>query len=266
MFVNLGLIGNPVFHTLSPVIHNSFFYNSGICGGYTTYNVELKDLDELINHFKRYNFLGVNVTVPYKKEVIRFCDELDSSAEIIGAVNTLKFIDNKIIGYNTDIYGFEKLMDSTGISIDNKDVLLLGAGGASRAIIPYLNKHNLTSLTIANRTLSSANELSKLYNQNFFTCNLSDLKSKEYNVVINSTSIGVDGSSFPDYGYIVTDMAIDLIYKPFETSFLSLYSNKNIVKENGLLMLIYQAAKSFSIWTETDINVDIEYLKKIIYK
>ena len=263
MFINLGLIGNPVFHTLSPVIHNSFFYNSGLCGGYTTYNVHINDLSNLIDHFKKYNFLGVNVTVPYKQEVIKYCDELDESAETIGACNTLKFTNNKIIGYNTDIYGFEKLMDLSNVSINNKSVLLLGAGGASRAIIPYLNKHNPKEVTFANRTIDSALNLSKLYMNNSNVSNLEEINLKKYNVVINSTSIGVDGSSFPDFGFKVDEMAVDLIYKPINTPFLSLY--KNIVTVNGLNMLIYQAAKSFSIWTEKEITPDIEYLKKIIY-
>ena len=266
MYINLGLIGNPLQHTFSPVIHNYFFYKTSLCGGYTCFEAEKENLDALINMFKEYKFSGVNVTVPYKQEVIKYCSHLDITAKNIGAVNTLHFTEEGIIGHNTDIFGFHMMLESNGIDTANKRVLLLGAGGASRAVIPYLHFKTPALFVIANRTIEKAEELAYLYNNGAEICFLDNLKGEKFDIVINATSIGVKGEQFIDYGFEVKEATIDMIYKPKVTPFLSLYSSKNIKLVNGLSMLIYQAAGSFNIWTGKNIDIDMQYFENIVYK
>lgn len=266
MYINLGIIGNPLHHTFSPFIHTYFLYETKLCGGYTCYETSFEKLDSVINMFMEYNFTGVNVTVPYKQEVIKYCSELDITAKEIGAVNTLHFTENGIIGHNTDIFGFHMMLESSGISTINKRVLLLGAGGASRAVIPYLCLNTPLSFTIANRTVEKAEELAYLYNNEVDVCTLSDLKGESFDIVINATSLGVKGEPFIDYGFSIAEAAIDMIYKPKLTSFLSLYKNKNVKLINGLSMLVYQAAGSFNIWTGKEIVPDMQYFESIVYK
>lgn len=266
MYINLGLIGNPLTHTFSPFIHNYFLYKSGLCGGYTCYDISLEELEETIIMFQKFHFKGVNVTVPYKQEVMQFCSELDITAKSVGAVNTLHFTDKGIIGHNTDIFGFHMMLETSGINTSNKTVLLLGAGGASRAVIPYLLMNKPKNFVIANRTLEKAQDLSLLYDNNADICNLDDLQGLEFDVVINATSMGVKGEPYTDYGFKVKEAAVDMIYKPQITSFLSIYSKYDIKLVNGLAMLIYQAAGSFNIWTGKDIIPDMEYFNKAVYK
>ena len=203
MYINLGLIGNPLTHTFSPFIHNYFLYKSGLCGGYTCYDISLEKLEETIIMFQKFHFKGVNVTVPYKQEVMQFCSELDITAKSIGAVNTLHFTDNGIVGHNTDIFGFHMMLETSGINTLNKKVLLLGAGGASRAVIPYLLMNKPEYFVIANRTLEKAQNLSLLYDNNADICSLDDLHGLEFDIVINATSMGVKGERYTNYGFKV---------------------------------------------------------------
>lgn len=266
MYTNLGLIGNPLSHTFSPFIHNYFLYKAGICGGYTCYDIESYELEDIILMFQRYHFTGVNVTVPYKQAVMNYCAELDITAQNIGAVNTLHFTDNGIIGHNTDIFGFHMMLETSAVNTTNKRVLLLGAGGASRAVIPYLTINRPDYFVIANRTVEKAQDLSLLYDNKADILKLDELKGLEFDIVINATSMGVKGEPYTDYGFTIKEAAVDMIYKPKITSFLSLYSKNNIKLINGLPMLIYQAAGSFNIWTGCDITPDMEYFNKAVYK
>ena len=266
MYINLGLIGSPLNHTFSPFIHNDFLYKSSLCGGYTCYDISIEELEETIMMFQKFHFKGVNVTVPYKQEVMQFCSELDITAKSIGAVNTLHFTDNGIIGHNTDIFGFYMMLETSGINTLNKKVLLLGAGGASRAVIPYLLMNKPEYFLIANRTLEKAEDLSLLYEDDIDICRPDDLQGLEFDIVINTTSMGVNGEPYTDYGFKIKEAAVDMIYRPQMTSFLSLYSKDNIKLVNGLAMLIYQAAGSFNIWTGCDIIPDMEYFYKAVYK
>ena len=158
------------------------------------------------------------------------------------------------------------MFETSGINTLNKKVLLLGAGGASRAVIPYLLMNKPEYFLIANRTVEKAKDLSSLYDNNADICSLDDLQGLEFDIVINATSMGVKGEPYTDYGFKINEAAVDMIYKPQMTSFLSLYSKNNIKLVNGLAMLIYQAAGSFNIWTGCDIIPNMEYFNKAVYK
>lgn len=266
MYLNLGIIGMPLKHTLSPLIHSYFLNETGLCGGYNCYDTIIDDLPDLINFFQKYSFIGVNVTVPYKEEIINFCDELDITAQEIGAVNTLHFIDNKIIGHNTDIFGFHMMLENNNISTLGKRVLLLGAGGASRSVIPYLHLNPPREFIIANRTIEKAENLAFLYGDYVDIADLSSLKGMEFDIVINTTSMSLKGEPFQDFGFCIKEAAIDMIYTPQETPFLALYKDKNIKRVNGVDMLLYQALGSFNIWTGKKVNINKEFLYNQIYK
>lgn len=264
MFVNAGLIGYPLGHTFSPALHSHFFDIVGINGGYTCYEVkEVSSIPSLLEIFQRYSFAGVNVTVPYKVEIIKYCDTLDISAEKTGAVNTLHFINGKITGYNTDVYGFGKLLEEASVSVVGKNILLLGAGGAARAVVSYLADFRPNSLVIANRTEERAHSLASLCNFNTKISDMNAACNGIYDIIINSTSIGITGGDFPT-ACVATEAAVDLQYKPAVTPFLA-RAEDCPKKINGFSMLVYQACRSFAIWTGTEPKPDIQKLAKRIY-
>lgn len=265
MYINLGIIGNPLSHTFSPVIHSHLLNKAGLCGGYSCYEADLNELDELTSFFCKYRFKGVNVTVPYKRDIMPFCYKIDKDAEFIGAVNTLKFTEQGIEGYNTDIFGFSKMLELNGVDIHNKRVLLLGAGGAARSAFPLFNARKPDKLVIANRTYEKARELACLYEYDAEICSLEDLRGMEFDVAINSTSLGLKGAEFPDFAFKCSEAAIDMVYTPQITSFLCNFKSQDIKLINGFSMLIWQAAGSFKIWTDMDIRPDTEYLQKYMY-
>lgn len=265
MFINLGLIGNPLTHSLSPSIHTHFLEKSRLNGGYTCFEVKSKEeLEDIIDIFKRYSFTGINITVPYKCDIINFCDKIEYSAENIGAVNTILFKNKKIYGYNTDVFGFSKIFIDEHIDISDKKVLLLGAGGASRAAMQFFSENKPKELLIANRTIDKAMELKKIFNINATILNLDEVNDINCDIAVNSTSLGLNGEIFP-YKANVKYAVIDMQYKPYNTPFLELYSDYGIKKINGFTMLIWQAYKSFNIWTDKEFYPDIKKLKDIAY-
>lgn len=265
MYINLGLIGNPLNHTLSPLIHTHFLYETNLNGGYTCFDIENNCLDNIVEMFRKYLFVGVNVTVPFKCDIMRFCDNIDDTVKSMGAVNTLHFSNGIISGYNTDIYGFSKIFEENNINVSDKTVLLLGAGGASRAALKFFKDNKPKKLYFANRTIEKALELKDFFNIDTSVIDMQSVDDIECDIVVNSTSLGIKNEAFP-YKAKVREYAIDMQYKPYITSFLSLYNNeKEIVKINGISMLIWQAYKSFNIWTGKTFNPNIEKLKYIMY-
>lgn len=264
MYVNMGLIGYPLGHTFSPVLHTHFLDITGINGGYTCYEAESpSSIHYLLDMFKRYSFAGVNVTVPYKIEIMKYCDALDASAEKTGAVNTLHFVNGKITGYNTDVYGFGRMLETAGISTAGKNILLLGAGGAAKAIIAYLAEFKPDKLTIANRTEAKAGFLASLCSFKAVSSDMDSVRGEIYDIIINSTSIGLQGEGFPAVG-AASEVLVDLQYKPAVTPFLAGYGS-GPERINGFSMLVWQACRSFAIWTGTEPEPDIKKLSDIAY-
>lgn len=251
MFTNLGLIGQPLSHTFSPFIQTRFLKNTGINGGFCCFETgDGKELKQTFETLKRYSFKGINVTVPHKQNVIELLDYIDPVAESIGAVNTVRFGD-KISGYNTDAEGFERMVLDAGYDLNGKDVLLLGCGGASMAVLYILKKYNV-NLTVVNRSIDKAEMVLK--SMSFDNANLQDynfIKSNsEFHYVINGTSIGLEDGLFPDMSMVnCSGAAVDLQYKKGLTPFLAAMNDCG--KLDGFPMLVYQAAKAFEIWTGT---------------
>ncbi len=267
MYLNIGLIGNPLSHTFSPTIHTHYLDACKLNGGYICFDEpNVENLAQLTNILNKYNFTGVNVTVPYKVDIMSVCTSLDNTAKIANAVNTLHFKDDDIIGYNTDTFGVTKLFETNGISTTGANVLILGAGGATGAVIAHLLSHKPSKLTMANRTVANAKELANKFNIDVDVCSLDDVSGNEYDIVINCTSLGLHGEPFPNYEIGCKIACVDLQYQSDITPFLSLYKDSGVKLINGFAMLVYQAYQSFNIWTGCEFEPDIQKLNKFYYK
>ncbi len=266
MYNNIGIIGFPLSHTFSPTIHAHYLDMCGLNGGYACFcESDSNNLGNLLQMLNKYNFIGVNVTVPYKVDIMQYCKQLDNTAKIANAVNTLKFCNDGIVGYNTDIYGVSKMFSNADVSIIDKNVLIIGAGGATGAVLAHMVEHKPKSVTIANRTIEKAKKLSENFDINIDVCSLDMIKNCEFDIVINSTSLGLDGGEFTNYGFICSEALVDLQYQADITPFLASYTKNKVKLINGLDMLIYQAYQSFNIWTGCDFVPDVDKLRKLYY-
>ena len=270
------VIGNPIGHSLSPLIHNHWIKKYRLVESvYEKRKVEEKDLKNIIREIREDEIVGVNVTVPFKKLIIPFLDKLDFSAEKTQSVNTLFKTNNKIVGYNTDRTGFwdtiRKFYPPSNDSmmplpLDGKHIFILGAGGVTSSIISALKDEGANNIILSNRTKEKANELKKLF---------PDLEVLEWgkkpptcNIVINTTSIGLNKDEeikidFSDYdkNFHKNLLFYDLIYNPKETDFLKkarLRGNKTM---NGKMMFLNQAKYAFNIWTKIIPEIDDEVIK-----
>tara|TARA_B110000483_G_scaffold205894_1_gene249818 strand:+ start:411 stop:1247 length:837 start_codon:yes stop_codon:yes gene_type:complete len=270
------VIGNPIEHSLSPLIHNHWMKKYHLVDSvYEKRKVEEKDLKNIIEEIRGDKIVGVNVTVPFKKLIIPFLDKLDSIAEETQSVNTLFKSNNKIIGYNTDSSGFcdtiRKLYPMSSDSnmllpLEDKHIFIIGAGGVTSSIISALKLQGANNITLSNRTKEKANELQKLFPK----IEILDWGKRPTicNVVINTTSIGLNKDEeleidFSDYDkdFHKNLLFYDLIYNPKETVFLRkarLRGNKTI---NGRMMFLNQAKYAFNIWTNIVPEIDDEVIK-----
>ncbi|MEX2461798.1 MAG: shikimate dehydrogenase [Paenibacillaceae bacterium] len=253
-----GVFGNPISHSKSPLMLNRAFEVCGINAAYAAFHIEQGTLKEAIQGIRALRFRGVNVTIPYKVEVMSYLDEIDEGARVIGAVNTIVNENGRLIGYNTDGIGYVRsLCEETGISLQGKKVLLLGAGGAGRGIAYALAKAGAAKVWVSNRTQSKADELVSTISS------LTAAKSivpeaiagiiDKVDLVVNNTSLGMH----PNINEIPLDSSLlhnrlvvsDIIYTPMETLFLKEAKARGAITHGGLGMFIYQGAYAFEYWT-----------------
>lgn len=260
-----GLIGNPVEHTMSPVIHNSLASNFGHNLVYVPFHVK-NDLKKAVEGAYALNILGLNVTVPYKTEVMDSLKEVDKLAERIGAVNTLVRMEGGYKGYNTDMPGLYRAMQEDGIAIENADVLILGAGGVARAVAVLAADKNASRIRILNRTKEKAEAVVLEVKEHYPACDLQALSLTEYEslegenwVAIQATSVGM----FPKCDVAVIEeenfykkvkVGYDLIFNPYETKFMKLIKNAGKEAYNGLKMLLYQGIIAYELWNECEVT------------
>ena len=248
-----GVIGNPIEHTRSPMIHNYLAEKYGINMVYVPFLVQDDDLKDAIVGMKGLGMHGLNVTVPYKYEAVRFVDELSDEAGDLKSINTIIHDDGKLYGYNTDAYGFEMLLKQEEISLAGKKVLVLGAGGAAPAVVYSLIRESECAVDILNRTkekaVSIVNNMRKL---GFKNVGVGAIEEK-YDIIVNTTSVGLseeDVSPLADYSLIKEDgVLIDLLYNPAKTIFLEIGEALGVQGVNGLSMLLYQAFYAFELFT-----------------
>ncbi len=266
----VGLLGWPVEHSLSPFIHNLAFDHFKINWRYIPLPVQPGCLEQAVSGLKALNFIGVNVTIPHKVDIVKYVDELDDAAKGIGAVNTLAIAGNKVHGFNTDAGGFLNSLIRCGFTIKGKKAVLLGAGGAARAVIHSLLHNGIAEVAVGGRNQEKISKwcqgLAGILRVKAYDWLSADFASqlKDCDLIINCTPLGMSPNAFeypPVDWSIVNSSAIayDLIYNPLETCFLQQAKQNGLATINGLAMLIEQALLSFSIWTGTDTSSDRLY-------
>ena len=263
-----AVVANPIKHSISPFIHNSAFEATNTNGVYLAWEVDATELAETVANIRRYQMYGINLSMPYKEQVIPYLDQLSEEACLIGAVNTVVNREGTLIGYNTDGKGFFKSLPSFKIS--RKRLVLLGAGGAAKAILAQAILDGVSQISVFVRSSSMEKTrpyLEKIQNATGFRVDLFALEDvqnlqdsiTQADLLVNATSVGMDGSSQPIPTSIVLPeklMVADVIYQPFETPFLKWARNQGNQSINGLGMLLYQAAEAFELWTGKEMPTD----------
>ena len=242
------VIGNPIEHSLSPKLHNFWFKSNNINAIYEKQQLDENQLKNLILELKEKKIHGINVTVPFKKKIIPFLDQLSKEAKSTQSVNTIYFNNSKIIGHNTDADGFEIAIKKLKYNVANKRVMILGAGGVVPSIIFALNKMNVSSITISNRTKEKAENLKDLF-KNLKIVNWGEIT--DFDMIINATSVGLkkeDEINLDLFKVGKNKFFYDVIYNPKETNFLKTGKKLGNITENGKLMFVYQAFFAFRLW------------------
>lgn len=268
------LIGNPVDKSLSPIIHNNIFKELKEKSIYLTFNVEEKELKNTIEGFKAMKVKGFNVTIPYKKKIVEYLDYISPEVEIIGAVNTVKNENGKLVGYNTDGEGFVKTFHDNKINLKDKVILLLGAGGAASGIASALIKEKVQKIYINNRNIDNALALQKQINLIDDTIlieigdlSLDNINKDNVNIIINSTSVGMhpmeNMSPIELSGFSKDTIIYDVVYKPRKTQLIKDGMDKGYRTFGGISMLLNQAIISQKIWLNSDEKINMKIAKKI---
>ena len=255
------VIGNPIDHSLSPQIHNYWIKKNNISGIYDKQKLNSSNLNELIIKIKDKEINGLNVTVPFKNEIISYLDTLSNEAKTTQSVNTIYLENDKVVGHNTDIDGFELAIKDKDYEVKGKRIFILGAGGVVPSIIFALNKMKASEIVISNRTKQKAENLKDLFK------NLSIVdwgKIPYFDMIINATSLGLNNKD--DFNLDFTKIEkgkffYDVIYNPKETNFLKKAKLMGNQTENGKKMFIYQAASAFKIWHNIYPKIDEEVNK-----
>ena len=255
------VIGNPIEHSLSPKLHNYWIKKNKIDAAYDKKLLNESDIEDIISQVKKENISGINVTVPFKKTVISFVDELTSEANESQSINTIYKEKDKVIGHNTDMAGFELGLRHINYNVKDKKIFILGAGGVVPSIILALKKMGASKVILSNRTKKKAEDLKK----SFSYLEIIDWgETPEFHMIINATSIGLnEGDEIKlDYADIGPNKFFyDVIYNPKQTNFLKKAKMFGNQTENGKMMFIYQAHQAFTIWHKIMPEIDDETIK-----
>lgn len=268
MVYNMGIIGFPLSHTKSPIIHRFLLNEFKLNGGYVAFETSQDDLHHVVTVLRRYKFAGFNVTLPYKRDVIQYCDFVNDDVKMLESCNTVKYSEGSLYGSNTDYIGFYEMLKYHDIAdVAGKDIVLFGAGGSSISVAYALHKLGATSIHIVNRTFDNAERLMtqikkfapemkvKAFGLNYFD------QEQHVDYFINSTSIGVSDGHFVDVHNLTADIAVDLFYSSKETPFLKAVTATK--KYDGVLMLAFQAIKAFEFFTDREIYIDNNLMERL---
>ena len=266
-----SIIGNPINHSLSPVLHNYWFKKYKIDANYSIIEAKEKDLPDIVKKIKNKSLHGINVTLPYKQKIMNYTDRAINDAEKTNSVNTL-FLDNKdlVIGENTDVFGLQAAYLKEIDNVLNKKALVIGAGGVSHSVILSLEKSGVKNISLTNRTNDKCLFLKKKFNYlNILPWNRLQSAIGNYNIIINATSLGLkNGQDFEfDFNKCKNDIIyIDTIYNPLKTKTFKFLEDKGIKVFNGLDMFIYQGQKSFYIWNKVNPEIDDDLIDLLLSK
>lgn len=264
MYEAYGIIGYPVGHSLSPLMHNLAFKTLNIKAVYGAFEVKPQDLEEAIRGIKALSIKGVSVTIPHKEKTIKFLDEVEEVALEIGAVNTILNEYGKLKGFNTDWIGFLKALEEEKVELVNKKVVIIGAGGSSKAILYAIKRKGAREIEIYNRTYEKALELAKKFEVEAKPWE--ELKKASGDLIVQTTSVGLKSWESPVDEKVLAqfEVAFDLVYFPLKTKFLSLAENLGCKIIDGLKMLLYQGVEQFRIWIKKEPPINL--MKEVIYK
>jgi len=263
-----GIIGDPVEHSLSPAMHNAAFQELNLDFVYVAFRVRKDELREAILGAKSLNIRGLNVTMPHKSAVMEYLDEIDPTARSIGAVNTILNDEGRLIGYDTDGVGALKALKENGISLEGKKLLLLGAGGAGKAIA-FHAAQEVEELKILNRTAQKAKDLAEVLRKKFgkkiegnsLSAKTIKKELEDADILVNATSVGMhpkDDQSLIDPGWLRPTLCVmDIVYNPIETRLAKDAGSLGAKVVSGVEMLVYQGAASFEIWTDRQAPVKV---------
>ena len=264
-----GVLGNPIEHSMSPLIHNDAFEKHSINGVYLPFCVEDNELQQAVEGLKALGAGGFNVTVPFKSRILPYIDVLDDFANEVGAVNTVVIKDGQLYGYNTDGPGFVKGLLTLTKRVEDKNVLIIGAGGAARGIYFALAKSGVAKLDLANRTVSSAEQIVADYHGSIRSNAISLVEAErslgQYDIIIQTTSVGLaDDNASPLSLKELNQHAIvcDIIYNPLQTRILKEAKERGNQVQNGVDMFVYQGALAFELWT--GILPDTNRMKQLV--
>ena len=266
----LVLIGNPVGHSMSPIMHNAALKHLGLDKNfnYSKRDVKDKDLSSFVDELRNERVYGANVTIPHKVNVMKYVDGLTKEAYLIGAVNTIFLEEDKVIGHNTDGIGCLEALNEKGVKVKNKNILILGAGGAAKALAITFGINNAKSVSILNRTVKKAKKLStdvkeKTDADSDFSglSNLNDFIQKS-DILINSTPVGMKGEfenkTIAKKGFLRKNLVVmDIVYNPIKTRLIKDAEDVGCKVVEGLGMLLYQGAEGFEIWTKRKAPVKV---------
>ena len=252
------VIGNPISHSLSPKLHNFWFRKHNLNAKYEKLLLEKNNLNKIVQKVKTGEISGLNVTVPFKQLIIPFLEKLSPEAQNTQSVNTVYLENNKLVGHNTDIAGFELAIRHIKFDTSNKNVLILGAGGVVPSVISALKNLNTKNIFLMNRTKEKAQKIKEKL-EYIEIIDWGDIR--DFDMIINATSLGLNkeddlGLNFESIKKKI--LFYDLIYNPKETKFLKSARQMMHIVENGKMMFIYQAHQSFTLWHKVMPNIDKE--------
>ena len=271
MTKKFGIIGSPIIHSLSPVLHNYWFEKYKIDAHYSIIDIKESELKNVIEKIKNKELNGINITLPYKQKIVPHIDVLINDALITSSVNTV-FLNDKgsVIGENTDVFGLQAAYLKEVDAAQNKRTLVIGAGGVSPSVILSLQKSGVKDVSIINRTKEKCIFLKKKFkNLNIIDWNNLKDEIKNYDIIINATSLGLKNGQDFDFNFENTKknlIYIDTIYNPLETKTLKFLKENKIKTYNGLEMFIYQGQKSFYLWNKINPEIDDKLIDLLISK
>ncbi|NIR48883.1 shikimate dehydrogenase [candidate division KSB1 bacterium] len=273
--IRLALIGYPLGHSLSPMLHAYLLESFGLHGEYQTFEIKSTDLPQALDWFKRQGFTGFNVTIPHKQTILNFLDEIHEDAGISGAANTVLIRNEKLLGFNTDGLAFTLVLKKHGVDLAHKTAVVLGAGGAACAVLHQLICAGIQEIHLCNRTLSNAEELVKriLTTAQFSNIQAAELNNpknadaiKRAHILVNTTPLGMwpntETTPFVFRDNSVRHLIVmDLVYNPVETTFLRMARDAGAKIVDGLDMFILQGVEAMRIWSDRDVQIDLKKLR-----
>ena len=268
---SFAIIGNPIAHSLSPILHNYWFSKYKIEADYFLLNVKEEDLKDVIKKIRKKELDGINITLPYKKKIVPFLDQLINDAKYTSSVNTVYLNENNIVvGENTDVFGLQAAYLKEIVNIESKKALVIGAGGVSPSVIFSLEKSKVRNISIINRTHEKSIFLKKKFNfLNILDWNVLEKEINNFDIIVNATSLGLkNGEDFKfNFKNVKRNLIyIDTIYNPIETKTLKFLKESKIKTFNGLDMFIYQGQKSFYLWNKINPEIDDELINLLLSK